>query len=88
MVEAGYFVWHVVGTGDMCTYLVCLTKTISMENSERQFKMGMVAALMAVRKTLSIYPDGMTAEQISEMVDEIDQQLGIKNTEIQLLKRA
>ncbi|HUC79610.1 MAG TPA: hypothetical protein VMR70_01790 [Flavisolibacter sp.] len=59
-----------------------------MENSERQFKMGMVAVLMAVRKTLSIYPDGMTAEQISEMVDEIDQQLGIKNAEIQLLKRA
>jgi hypothetical protein len=59
-----------------------------MENYEKQFKMGVVAALMAVRKTLSIYSDGMTAEQIGEMIDEIDQQLGIKNTEIELLKRA
>ena len=59
-----------------------------MENYEKQFKLGMVATLMAVRKTLSIYTHGMTADQITEMIDEIDQQLGIKNAEIELLKRA
>ena len=59
-----------------------------MKNYEKQFKMGMVAALAAMRKTLSMYPKGMTAQQINELISEIDQQLGIKNTEIELLKRA
>jgi len=59
-----------------------------MKNHEKQFKMGIVAALAAVRKTLSMYPKGMTAQQVNEMINEIDQQLGIKNTEIELLKRA
>jgi len=59
-----------------------------MENYEKQFKMGIVAALAAVRKTLSMYPKGMTAQQVNEMINEIDQQLGIKNAEIELLKRA
>jgi hypothetical protein len=59
-----------------------------MNNYEKQFKMGIVAALAAVKKTLSMYPNGMTARQINEMINEIDQQLGLKNTEIELLKRA
>ena len=59
-----------------------------MENYEKQFKMGIVAALAAVRKTLSMYPKGMTAQQVNEMINEIDQQLGIKNAESELLKRA
>ena len=59
-----------------------------MENYEKQFKMGVVAALLAVKKTLSIYQNGMSAEEISDMIDEIDQQMGIKNAEIELLKRA
>ena len=50
--------------------------------------MGIVAALAAIRKTLSLYPEGMTAQQINDMVTEIDQQLGLKNAEIELLKRA
>ena len=59
-----------------------------MENMERPFKMGVVATLMAVKKTLSMFPKGMSAEQLNDMIDEIDQQLGIKITEIELLKRA
>ena len=59
-----------------------------MKNQEKQFKMGIVAALAAIRKTLSLYPEGMTAQQINDMVTEIDQQLGLKNAEIELLKRA
>ena len=59
-----------------------------METYEKQFKMGIVAALAAMKKTLSMYPNGMTEEQINQLIDEIDQQLGIKNAEIELLKRA
>ena len=57
-----------------------------MQNPEKQFKIGVVATLMAVKKTLSMYPVGMTAKDIEDMLEEIDQQLGIKNTEIELLK--
>ena len=59
-----------------------------MQNLEKQFKMGVVATLTAVKKTLSMYPKGMSAKEIEDMIEEIDQQLGIKNTEIELLKRA
>jgi hypothetical protein len=59
-----------------------------MENYEKQFKMGIVAALAAIKKTLMMYPNGMSAEEIDQMINEIDQQLGIKNAEIELLKRA
>jgi hypothetical protein len=59
-----------------------------METSEKQFKMGLVAALTAFKKTLSMFPEGMTEQEVKDLIDEIDQQLGIKNTEIELLKRA
>ena len=59
-----------------------------MENLEKQFKIGVVATLVAIKKTLSMYPNGMTAKDVEDMVEEIDQQLGLKNTEIELLKRA
>jgi hypothetical protein len=59
-----------------------------MENQEKHLKLGIVAALTAVRKTLSMYPDGMTAEDVKNMIIEIEQQIGLKNTEIELLKRA
>ena len=59
-----------------------------MENYEKQFKMGIVAALAAIKQTLTMYPNGMSAEDIDQMINEIDQQLGIKNAEIELLKRA
>jgi len=59
-----------------------------MENREKYFKLGMIAVLTAIKKTLSMYPQGMTTEQIDDMLDEVDQQLGIKQTELQLLRRA
>lgn len=55
---------------------------------EKQFKMGVVAALLAVKQTLEMYPDGMDSEQVNQMIEEIDQQMGLKNVEIELLKRA
>lgn len=59
-----------------------------MEKYEKYFKIGMVAALTAVKKTLDMYPNGMTTKEVNDMIDELDQQLGIKTTEIELLKRA
>lgn len=62
-----------------------------MENHGKQekfLKLGMVAVLTAVRKTLSMYPDGMTARDVKNMINEIDQQIGLKHIEIELLKRA
>jgi hypothetical protein len=59
-----------------------------MENHEKNLKLGIVAALTAVRKTLGMYPNGMTAEDVKNMINEIDQQIGLKHTEIELLKRA
>ncbi len=69
-------------------FLLLLQKSISMENHEKHFKLGMITVLTAVKKTLSMYPNGMTSKQVDDMLDEVDQQLGIKQTEIQLLKRA
>ena len=48
----------------------------------------MVSALTAIRKTMLMYPNGMNAKQIEDLITEIDQQLGIRNTELELLKRA
>ena len=59
-----------------------------MEKYERFFQLGMVAALTAVKKTLDMYPQGMSSQQVEDMLDEIDQQLGLRNTEIELMKRA
>lgn len=59
-----------------------------MENFETYFKLGTMAALTAVQKTLSLYPNGLTEKDVADLLDEIDQQLGIRQTEMQLLKRA
>jgi hypothetical protein len=59
-----------------------------MEKFEKYFQLGMVASLTAIKKTLAMYPQGMSQRQVEDMLDEIDQQLGIRNTEIELLKRA
>ncbi len=59
-----------------------------MNTTEKQFKMGMVAALLAVKQTLEMYPEGMDAAQVNHMLEEIDQQMGVKGVEIELLKRA
>lgn len=59
-----------------------------MENFETYFKLGTIAALTAVQKTLSLYPHGMTKKEVADMLDEIDQQLGIRQIEMQLLQRA
>lgn len=59
-----------------------------MENNERFFKLGMIAVLTAVKKTLSLYPRGMSQKDVDDMLDELDQQLGIKQTEMELLRRA
>ena len=52
------------------------------------FTLGMIAVMTAMKKTLSMYPDGMDQQQVNDMVNELDQQLGLKQTEMQLLKRA
>ena len=49
-----------------------------MENYEKYFKLGMITVMTAVKKTLSMYPEGMNQKQVSDMLDELDQQLGIK----------
>jgi len=59
-----------------------------MEQQEKYLKLGMIAVLTAVKKTLAMYPDGMTEDEIKDLINEIDQQLGLKHTEIELLKRA
>lgn len=59
-----------------------------MNENEMYFKLGMIAVMTAVKKTLSVYPNGMNQKQVADILDELDQQLGIKQTEMQLLKRA
>jgi len=59
-----------------------------MENHEKYFKLGMITVMTAMKKTLSMYPEGINQEQVADMLDELDQQLGIKQTEMELLKRA
>lgn len=59
-----------------------------MNDNEMYFKLGMITVMTAVKKTLSIYPKGMNQQQVNDMLDELDQQLGIKQTEMELLKRA
>lgn len=59
-----------------------------MEFNERDFKLGMITALSAVKKTLEMYPDGMSPKDVTDMLDELDQQLGLKQTEMHLFKRA
>lgn len=59
-----------------------------MEKFEKYFQLGMVSALTAIRKTMVMYPNGMNAEQIEDLINEIDQQLGVRNAELELLKRA
>jgi predicted Co/Zn/Cd cation transporter (cation efflux family) len=59
-----------------------------MKEYEKYFKLGMITVMTAVKKTLLMYPKGMDQQQVSDMLDELDQQLGIKETEMQLLKRA
>ena len=65
-----------------------INKMLPMENKESFIKLGMMAALTAVKRTLNEFPEGMTSDQISDMIQEIDQQLGVKETEILLSKRA
>ncbi|QEC54542.1 hypothetical protein [Flavisolibacter ginsenosidimutans] len=59
-----------------------------MENYEKYFKLGMITVMTAMKKTLSMYPEGINQKQVADMLDELDQQLGIKQTEMELLKRA
>lgn len=59
-----------------------------MEFSEKYFTLGMVTVLTAMKKTLALYPQGMTQKDVNDMLDELDQQLMIKQTEMQLRKRA
>lgn len=59
-----------------------------MEKVDELLKMGMVAALTAVKETLHQYEEGMTAADVQEMITEIDVQLGLKEVELQLLQSA
>lgn len=59
-----------------------------METKDKFLKLGMIAVLTAMKQTLEKYPNGMSAKQVKDMINEIDQQLGLKHTEIELLKRA
>ena len=59
-----------------------------MQNKEGLVNIGMIAALYAMKKTLEKFPEGMSAEQVDDMITEIEQQLGIKETQVELLKRA
>lgn len=43
---------------------------------------------LAPCKNPLLYPNGMTENEVADMLDEIDQQLGIRQIEMQLLKRA
>ncbi|GAA4750821.1 hypothetical protein GCM10023229_34460 [Flavisolibacter ginsenosidimutans] len=61
---------------------------MTMENYEKYFKLGMITVMTAMKKTLSMYPEGINQKQVADMLDELDQQLGIKQTEMELLKRA
>lgn len=59
-----------------------------MENTEKYINAGIMAALNAFKKTLSMYPDGLTPAELAALISEIDQQLGVKEVEMQLLKNA
>ena len=59
-----------------------------MEKADELLKIGMMAALSAVKQTLNLYPEGMSADEVYDMISEIDMQLGLKEAELQLLKRA
>ena len=48
-----------------------------MENTY-YVNVGMIAALNAVKKTLSIYEDGMTQTDVVEMITEIDEQMNLR----------
>ncbi len=58
-----------------------------MENTY-YVNVGMIAALNAVRKTLSIYQDGMTQTDVVDMITEIDQQMSLREVEMILENRA
>ena len=58
-----------------------------MENTY-YVNVGMIAALNAVKKTLSIYQDGMSENDIADMINEIDQQLSVREVEMILENRA
>lgn len=49
---------------------------------------GMIAALNAVKKTLSIYEDGMTPNDVVDMITEIEQQMSVREVEMILENRA
>lgn len=49
---------------------------------------GMIAALNAVKKTLSIYEDGMTQKDVVDMITEIEQQMSVREVEMILENRA
>lgn len=55
-----------------------------MESTENYINAGIIAALSAVKKTLSMYPNGMNEKEVMDMINEIDQQLGVKEVEMQL----
>lgn len=58
-----------------------------MENKDHLIKVGMIAALQAVNKTLAMYPEGMSSDEVTDMINEIDQQLGLKEAEMILLNQ-
>ncbi len=58
-----------------------------MENAT-YINVGMIAALSAVRKTLAMYKKGMSEHEVLDMINEIDQQLGVRQTNMIIEKRA
>lgn len=58
-----------------------------MENTY-YVNVGMIAALNAVKKTLAIYKEGMSERDVHDMINEIDQQLSVREVEMILEKRA
>jgi hypothetical protein len=49
-----------------------------------EFQAGMVTALSAIKQTLDKYPNGLSKEEVEDMKEEIEQQIAVKNTEIQI----
>jgi hypothetical protein len=64
-----------------------IEKTPTMENTY-YVNVGMVAALNAVKKTLSIYEDGMSQKDVTDMITEIEQQMSVREVEMILENRA
>lgn len=59
-----------------------------MQSKDSGVRIGMIVTLTAVKKTLEKFPEGMSPDQIDDMISEIEQQLGVKETEMEISKRA